>query len=173
MSTSLVILLLVMVERLRAMDSISGVWSAECGFESRSWHLLHKIGEVVLSALPARLRTDDTQAYIRIDCKRGNPVSALGVGGNSLWKKKIVAHTLKWPSGLVCLAMCIQKQKQKQNMYDPFYVFQKCLYCTCTTLYKHDSMKGQYHSRKTINYDMYQGITKIHFVGWERLVILC
>ena len=28
------------------------------------------------------LRTDDTQAYIRMDCKRGTPVSALGVGGN-------------------------------------------------------------------------------------------
>ena len=62
------------------------------------------VREVVLSALPARLRTDDTQAYIRMDCKRGNPVSALGVGGNGLWKKIIVAHTLKWPSGLVCLA---------------------------------------------------------------------
>ena len=67
-------------------DSSSGVWSAECGFESRSWHLLGKIGEVVLSALPARLRTDDTQAYIRMDCKRGNPVSDLGVGSNGLWK---------------------------------------------------------------------------------------
>ena len=77
----------VMAERLRALDSSSGVWSAECGFESRSWHLLHKIGEVVLSALPARLRTDDTQAYIRMDCKRGNPVSAQGVGGNGLWEK--------------------------------------------------------------------------------------
>ena len=98
----------VMAERLRAPDSSSGVWSAECGFESRSWHLLRKIGEVVLSALPARLRTDDTQAYIRMDCKRGNPVSALGVGGNGLWKKIIVAHTLKWPSGLVCLATCIK-----------------------------------------------------------------
>ena len=45
------------------------------------------LGEVVPSALPAKLRTDDTQAYLRMDCKRGNPVSALGVGGNSLWKK--------------------------------------------------------------------------------------
>ena len=45
------------------------------------------IGEVVLSALPTRLRIDDTQAYIRMDCERGNPVSALGVGGNGLWKK--------------------------------------------------------------------------------------
>ena len=66
--------------------------------------MLHEIGEVVLSTLPARLRTDDTQAYIRKDYKRGNPVSALGVGGNGLWTKIIVAHTLKWPSGLVFLA---------------------------------------------------------------------
>ena len=66
------------------------------------------INEVVLSALPARLRIDDTQAYIRMDCKRGNPVSALGVGGIGLWTKIIVAHTLKWPSGLVCLATCIK-----------------------------------------------------------------
>ena len=61
-----------------------------------------KIGEVVLSALPARLRIEDTQAYIRMDCERGNPVSAQGVGGNGLWKTIIVAHTLKWPSSLVC-----------------------------------------------------------------------
>ena len=107
----------VMAERLRAPDSSSGVWSAGCGFESRSWHLLHKIGEVVLSALPARLRTDDTQAYIRMDCKRGNPVSALGVGGNGLWKKIIVAHTLKWPSGLVCLATCIKKKRKKGSLF--------------------------------------------------------
>ena len=40
-----------------------------------SWHLLHKIWEVVLSVLPARLRIDDTQAYIRMDCKRGNLLS--------------------------------------------------------------------------------------------------
>ena len=86
-------------------------------FTGRVWsrnpvgHLLRKIGEVVLSALPARLRIDDTQAYIHMDCKRGNPVSALGVGGNDLWKIKFVAHTLKWPSGLVCLAMGIQIQK--------------------------------------------------------------
>ena len=33
-------------------------------------HLLRKIKEVVLSALPARLQTADTQAYIRLDCKR-------------------------------------------------------------------------------------------------------
>ena len=31
--------------------------------------------------------TDDTQAYIYMDCKGGNPVSALGVGGNGLWNK--------------------------------------------------------------------------------------
>ena len=54
--------------------------------------------------LPARLRIDDTQAYIRMYCERGNPVSALGVGGNGLWKKIIVAHTL---SGLQ--ALCVRR----------------------------------------------------------------
>ena len=49
--------------------------------------LFSNVGEVVLSALPARLRIEDTQAYICMDCERGNPVSALGVGGNGLWKK--------------------------------------------------------------------------------------
>ena len=77
-------------------------------------HLLHKIGEVVLSALPARLRTDDTRAYIHMDCKGGIPVSAPGVGGNDLWNKIIVAHTLKWPSGFVCLAIFFIK---KQNYH--------------------------------------------------------
>ena len=52
---------------------------------------------------------DDTQAYIRMDCERGNPVSALGVGGIGPWQKYIVANTLKWPSGL---ATCI-KEKNK------------------------------------------------------------
>ena len=33
--------------------------------------LLRKIGDVVLSALPARFQTDDTQAYIRMEFKRG------------------------------------------------------------------------------------------------------
>ena len=76
--------------------------------ETQHHKVTQQIGEVVLSALP-RLRTDDTQAYIRMDCKGGNPVSALGVGGNCLWNKFIVAHTMKWPSGLVCLATCIKK----------------------------------------------------------------
>ena len=54
-----------------------------------------------------------------------NPVSALGVGGNDLWTKIIVAHTLKWPSGLVCLATCIilffnfiTNHENKLNYYD-------------------------------------------------------
>ena len=38
-------------------------------------------------------------------------VSALGVGGNGLWTKIIVAHTLKWPLGLVCRAACLKKKK--------------------------------------------------------------
>ena len=84
----------VMAEGFIALDSSSGVWSTECGFESRSWHLLCKFWEVVLSALPARLRTDDTQAYmyIRMDCQRGNPVSALGVGGNASGKSNFSPH---------------------------------------------------------------------------------
>ena len=48
--------------------------------------LVVTLGEVVLSALPARLLIDDTQACIRMNCKGGNPVSALGVGGNGPWK---------------------------------------------------------------------------------------
>ena len=74
----------------------------------------------MLSALPARLRIDDTQAYIGVDCKRGNPVSALGVGGYGLWKKIIVAHTL----GLVCLVTCINKiykKHPKEIMEDQHY----------------------------------------------------
>ena len=31
---------------------------------------IRKIGEVVLSALPSRLRIDDAEAYICMDCKR-------------------------------------------------------------------------------------------------------
>ena len=62
-----------------------------------------------------RLRIDDTQAYIRMNCERGNPVSALGVGGNGLWTKIIVAHTLMWPSGLVCLATCIKRKRKKKE----------------------------------------------------------
>ena len=53
---------------------------------------------------------DDTQACIRMDCRGGNPVSAQEmVATRPLEKLLIVAHTLKWPSGLVCLASCIQK----------------------------------------------------------------
>ena len=66
------------------------------------------VGEVVLSDLPAWLWTENTQAYICMDCGRGNSVSDLGVGGKGLWKEIIVAHTL---SGLqlflVCPATCI------------------------------------------------------------------
>ena len=69
----------------------------------------------MLSALPARLWIEDTQAYIRMGCERGNPISALGVGGNGLWKKTIVAHTLKWPPGLVCQATCIKKKTEKTS----------------------------------------------------------
>ena len=108
----------VAAERLRAPDSSSGVCYATWRVATERLRAPDKalvfdqqsVGSnpgrdtcyvtnwgVVLSALPARLRIDDTQAYIRTDCKRGNPVSALGVGGNGLWEKKIiVAHTLNW-----------------------------------------------------------------------------
>ena len=46
--------------------------------------------------------------------KRGYPVSALGVWQRPL-KKKNVAHTLKWPSGLVRLATCIKKKLKKKT----------------------------------------------------------
>ena len=45
-----------------------------------------KVWEEVLSALPTRHLMNDAQAYIHTDCTRGNPVSALGVGGNGPWK---------------------------------------------------------------------------------------
>ena len=53
---------------------------------------------------PLRLLMDDTQAYIRMDCK----------GWMSSWqwplgKGLIVSHTLNWPSDLECLATCIKK----------------------------------------------------------------
>ena len=41
-----------------------------------------------LSALLAMLRIDVTQGYIHMACKRANPVSAPGVGGNGLGRKK-------------------------------------------------------------------------------------
>ena len=75
--------------------------------------LLRKVRKVVLSTLLARLPMN-TQAYILMDCKRGNLVSAPGVCGNGL-RKKNVAHTLKWPPGLVCQATCIKKKTEKTS----------------------------------------------------------
>ena len=56
-----------------------------CVLEQGTWPQLLKIGEVVHSALLARLQVDDTHAYILKDCEGGNPVSALGVGGYGPW----------------------------------------------------------------------------------------
>ena len=56
--------------------------------------------------------------YIRKDCERGYPVSALGVGGNGL-KKKI---TLKWPSGLVGPGDLQKKQQQKKPKNPTQYI---------------------------------------------------
>ena len=44
-----------------------------------------------------------------MDCKGGNPVSVLG--RTAPGRTKNVAHTLNWPSGLVCLAKCIKKKE--------------------------------------------------------------
>ena len=67
------------------------------------------VGEVLLTAIPAR----PTSVWT---LKGGNPVSAPGVGGNCPWKTSwIVAHTLKGPSGLVCLANCIHKFKKNKK----------------------------------------------------------
>ena len=68
-----------MVERLRVRIQAL-VFDQQSVSPSRD--TCYKIGEVVLSALPARLRIDDTQAYIHSDCKEEPIVSALGVGGN-------------------------------------------------------------------------------------------
>ena len=67
-----------------SMSKYSGLYPSP---STTSNYSVSQMGEVVLSALPARLRIDDTQAYILMDCKRGKPVSALGVGGNGLRKK--------------------------------------------------------------------------------------
>ena len=57
---------------------------------------------------------NDTQAYIRMDCKR------VCFSPRSRWQrpldKIIVAHTLKWPSGLVCQATCIKNLKINKNL---------------------------------------------------------
>ena len=72
-----------------------------------------KIGEVVLSALPATLRIEDTQAYIRMECERGNPVSALG-GGNGLWKKKCSPHCEV--AFRPCVSGDLHKKNNKKNI---------------------------------------------------------
>ena len=78
--------------RLYRASAVNNLWSPAKFVYGGNWfpNSCQRIVEVLLSALPARLRTDDTKAYIRMDCKRGNPVSALGVGGNGLWKTKMI-----------------------------------------------------------------------------------
>ena len=51
----------------------------------RNTCVLEQIGEVVHSALLARLQVDDTHTYILKDREGGNPVSALGVGSYDPW----------------------------------------------------------------------------------------
>ena len=72
----------------------------------------------------------DTQAYIHMDCKGGNPVSAPGVGGNGSWQKYIVALTLKRPSGFVCLALAYKFiLKNKDKLYLDDFCFYQCSTC--------------------------------------------
>ena len=54
-----------------------------------AWMPTH-IGEVVLPAQPARLRNNDTQAYIRMDCERARRSSKLR--DNNERKKNNLAH---------------------------------------------------------------------------------
>ena len=46
------------------------------------------LGGLILTTQQTWKGIDDTQAYIRMDCERGNPVSALGVGGNGFWREQ-------------------------------------------------------------------------------------
>ena len=61
-----------------------------------------------------------------MDCKGGSPKSrwqrplekkliVAAVGRRVTLSQLIVAHTLKWPSGLVCLATCIKIKKNNSN----------------------------------------------------------
>ena len=45
-------------------------------------------------------------------CKRRNPVSALGVGDNGLWKKPKKKHTLKWS----CVSGDLHKKNKKKTI---------------------------------------------------------
>ena len=50
-------------------------------------------------------------------CKGGNPVSALGVAGNGLWNKIIVAQTLKWPFR-PSVSGDLHKKKGEKKLFD-------------------------------------------------------
>ena len=95
-------------EHWRAVDSIK-----HCG----KWFLMSNVvfwerGNFSLKYLKAHIFIQQGYGIPKptpVGCKRGNPVSALGVGGNSFWNKNVLSHTLKWPSCLVSLATCIKK----------------------------------------------------------------
>ena len=70
---------------------------------------LRKVGEVVLSALPARLLMDDTQAYICMDCKG---VSATVVGGNGLWQQNKIGS----PHLEVAFRPCVSGDLHKKGL---------------------------------------------------------
>ena len=59
--------------------------------------MLCLVGEVVLSALLARLLMDDTQAYICMDCKEGNNLALAPEVGGIEPRKKIEGL---WPKTL-------------------------------------------------------------------------
>ena len=69
------------------ISAISTKYSRTYANKSLVVTLPMKIWEVLLSTQLAMLLIDDTQAHIHMDSEGGDPVSALGVGGNGLWKK--------------------------------------------------------------------------------------
>ena len=56
---------------------------------------------------------DDTQAYIRVNCKEGNPVSASEVGGNSPWQKIVNCSSLEGP----CVSGDLHKKHPKNQVH--------------------------------------------------------
>ena len=112
----------------------------------------YSIGEVVLSALPARLPTDDTQAYIRMDCKRGNPVSSLGVGGNGLWTKNNFSPHLE-----VAFRPCVSGNWHKK-------IYKKYHFFIIPRLYTHTSIQtGTVNVKREISILRNNTTTKTRF----------
>ena len=85
------------------------------------------VWEVVLSPLPARLLMDDTQAYIRMVCEGGNPVSARWLGGNGPWNKINCSPHLEVPFK-PCVSGDLQKKiyKMHSNQFSVKYYLWSC-----------------------------------------------